>query len=386
MKDKIFPIEILNSTTENHYIKNSKPFKYIYLTILLLIFSFLISLPLVDVSITSQSRGIIKTQKESTPIQTATYGLVEYCFIEEGKNVSKGDTLLILNTDNIREQINQISKTISDNKLFIKDLNCLLFQNKSISSAKYLQIFSEYQSKLKEFDIQLQLLRKEYEIAEYLFKEKVTAEIEYLKKKNSYESLLAEKELFKKQYQNQWQSEKTKLELENEKLRLTIRQHTKEKKQYLITSPTNGTIIDAKGISTGSFLSPGQTIAYISPDEELIAECYISPSDIGYIKLYQHVNFQVDAYNYNNWGFIEGKVIHISEDIITINDNPTFKVQCQLLQKQLKLNSGYAGNIKKGMTLTGRFYLNKRSLFQLLYDKADDWMNPKNNLLSNLNN
>lgn len=29
------------------------------------------------------------------------------------------------------------------------------------------------------------------------------------------------------------------------------------------------------------------------------------------------------------------------------------------------------------MTLTGRFMITKRSLFQLLYDKTDNWLNPK---------
>jgi HlyD family secretion protein len=38
--------------------------------------------------------------------------------------------------------------------------------------------------------------------------------------------------------------------------------------------------------------------------------------------------------------------------------------------------NGVKGNLKKGMTFQARFILTKRSLFQLLYDKADDWMNP----------
>lgn len=36
----------------------------------------------------------------------------------------------------------------------------------------------------------------------------------------------------------------------------------------------------------------------------------------------------------------------------------------------------YTG-VKKGMTLTGRFMITKRSLLQLLYDKTDNWLNPK---------
>jgi len=37
---------------------------------------------------------------------------------------------------------------------------------------------------------------------------------------------------------------------------------------------------------------------------------------------------------------------------------------------------------KKGMTLQARFIVTKRSLWQLLYDKVDDWANPN---IRNLN-
>ena len=33
---------------------------------------------------------------------------------------------------------------------------------------------------------------------------------------------------------------------------------------------------------------------------------------------------------------------------------------------------------EKGMTLNARFLLTERTLFDLLYDKVDDWLNPSN--------
>jgi len=34
------------------------------------------------------------------------------------------------------------------------------------------------------------------------------------------------------------------------------------------------------------------------------------------------------------------------------------------------------------MTLRSHFVVTKRSLFDLLYDKTDDWLNPKNNSIA----
>ena len=117
----------------------------------------------------------------------------------------------------------------------------------------------------------------------------------------------------------------------------------------------------------------------ISPDQDLLVECYLSPADIGFIRDSMNVRFQFDAFNYNQWGLGKGKVMDVSNDIITRNEQPVFKVRCTLDTRELKLKNGYRGKLKKGMTLTARFQVTKRSLFQLLYDKVDDWLNPKLN-------
>ena len=131
------------------------------------------------------------------------------------------------------------------------------------------------------------------------------------------------------------------------------------------------------GIQPGSFVSPGQKLAEISPEDKLIAECYVASSNIGYIKNGQTVRFQFDAFDYNQWGLLKGEVTKISEDVIVIDKQPVFKVRCKLPSTYLQLKNGQKGYLKKGMTLTGRFILTRRTLFQLLFDKVDDWLNPK---------
>jgi HlyD family secretion protein len=131
------------------------------------------------------------------------------------------------------------------------------------------------------------------------------------------------------------------------------------------------------GVRASSFLTPGQPIAYISDDSYLQAECYVSPADIGYIRENQQVTFQLNAFNYNQWGLAHGSVKEISKDVIFTNGQPVFRVRCSLDTKYLQLKNGYKGHLKKGMTLTGRFYLTDRSLWQLLFDKVDNWINPK---------
>jgi len=123
-------------------------------------------------------------------------------------------------------------------------------------------------------------------------------------------------------------------------------------------------------------VSANEVLAEISPDSGMVVETYIPPKDIGYLTVGTQVNLQIDAYNYNQWGMASGNVIAISADVFTDSGQPYFKVRCKLNEDKLALNNGYEGKLKKGMTLQARFFVTKRTLFQLLYDKADDWLNP----------
>lgn len=108
-----------------------------------------------------------------------------------------------------------------------------------------------------------------------------------------------------------------------------------------------------------------------------MAEHLVAPQDIGYLQKEMPVLFQVDAYNYNQWGLATGNIIDISNEIHVINGAPFFKVRCSLNEEELSLKNGYSGKLKKGLTTTARFKVTKRTLAQLLFDKADDWLNPK---------
>ena len=46
-------------------------------------------------------------------------------------------------------------------------------------------------------------------------------------------------------------------------------------------------------------------------------------------------------------------------------------------QKKKKKKNGQIGKLKKGMTASAHFMVTRRSLFDLLYQKIDDWANPR---------
>jgi membrane fusion protein, peptide pheromone/bacteriocin exporter len=375
---KIFPPEIIEHTVENYFTKQNTKSKLIYLSVIIAIFSFLLVLPLIKIDITTQSRGIIRSSFENNQLFSAVYAEVTAAKIKENMFVNKGDTLLLLKTDKIDEQIKINQLKIKENNSFIKDLSSLV-ENKhpKLKTNTWLSRYLTYKQKFKGQELIVRHLEKEFELDKQFYDKKMIARVEFEKKQNSLDLAKSKLALIKEQQLSEWQAELVKYQLQNKELLSNVKQLEKEKEQYIITAPITGTITQYSGIKPGNYTMPNQSIAQISPAENLIVECYVQPKDIGLIRDNMEVSFQLDAFNYNQWGSARGKVVEISEDIINIDSSPAFKVRCKLLTGYLELKNGYKGKLKKGMTLTSRFKLIRRSLFDLLYDKTDNWLNPK---------
>ena len=336
------------------------------------------SLPLIYVDISTQSRGIIRSPHENTVIQTAVYGEVVSYRMLENQLVDAGDTLLVLNTDKHDEQIALAQRLIEENMLFVQDIHSLLSgRHTQLTTKRYQGEYSRFKAKMSEYQLMINYLQQELETQKNLYEQKVISTHEYLQSGNNYDKAREQMYAFEKECKSNWISEQTAL---NQKIReheSNIRQLEKEKKQFVILAPAPGTLVQVAGFQKGNFISPTQNLAFISSGDELLAECFISPSDIGYLRKNQEVSFQFDAFNHRDWGLVQGKITQILQDVILVDQKPMFRVRCALNENTLELKNGYQGVIMKGLTFTARFHLNRRSLAQLLFDKVDHWLNPK---------
>jgi HlyD family secretion protein len=288
--------------------------------------------------------------------------------------------LIVIDNPVGKEKLHLASNQLAESKTFIRDLKYLskvrIIQLDSLQSFLYQKKYLQYAQKLRELKTRYNKTRKDFARQHKLYKEEVISKVDYESSKYNLDLALNALNYFKQQQRNQWQSELTQQNTKQEELKSTISQYISEQKNYVITASINGTIQNVKGLEVGNFITPNTPIAEISPDTDLIAECYVSPSDIGLLKTNSKVKFQIDAFNYNQWGMVTGKVIRINKDITIVNNNPMFKVICSLNKKQLQLKNGFVGKLKKGMTLNARFFIINRSAFNLLYDDMNDWFNP----------
>jgi membrane fusion protein, peptide pheromone/bacteriocin exporter len=375
---QLFPPEIIENTVESYHTQINTRSRAIYGIIVAVVILIIASLPFVYIDVTTPSRGVIRTPSENTTIQSAVYGQITMYNLYENKTVLMGDTLLLLNSENLTEQQTLIERKLTENRYFISDIDKLLNNNyKSLISPKYISEYKRFTTKTNEREVTINFLKKDLETTHRLMEKNVIASNEYLLAKNNYEKALEELNSIRQEYWTTWQAEQTNLKFQNLELESKRKQIEDEKKQYAIVSPISGILVQVAGYRKGNFIAPGQTLCYISANDSLIAECYISPVDIGYIFPNQPVSIQLDAYNYRQWGMINGCVTEVLQDVVLLDNKPMFRVRCTIDQKYVQLKNGYKGNIQKGLTFTAQFKLNRRSLWQLLFDKLDNWLNPK---------
>ncbi len=378
MRKKLFPKEIISISYESHFKKHSKSVKSIYLLIVILIMLFIVLLPFVKLTISTQARGVIQSINPSVYLIAPGSGRIEKCLMEENCHFKSGDTLVWIDQDKLNEKVMLVEDIIERNKTYLSDLNSLIKDNsKKLESDVYRQKFFAFNKKLSELSLEISIQKKEFERNEKLFQSGVIPIADFDRIKFKYQNSVKVREVFIESQKSEWKLEIKTLNENQRELLSELKQLNEERNFHFIISPVDGVVSNYKGQKEGSYLFMNQEVAMITPIDNLIVDVYVTPTDISFIKKGMKAKFQVDSYNYNQWGMGTGKVIDIAAQPNIQDDQVLFRVRCSLDQTHLKLKSGYAGALKNGLTLTSRFEITERTLLQIIYDKADNWLNPK---------
>jgi hemolysin D len=85
-----------------------------------------------------------------------------------------------------------------------------------------------------------------------------------------------------------------------------------------LTAPVDGTVHQLAVHTIGGVVTPAQTLLVLVPsDSHIEVEAMVLNRDIGFVHAGQDAEIKVDAFNFNRYGLIEGKVMSVSPDSIT---------------------------------------------------------------------
>lgn len=357
---------------------------YVVLVVVMLVA--VASLPFVFTEVSVGSPGVLRPVSVSTPIKSFSSGVVVESRARENLRVTKGELLIRIHSVELEERQTHARKRLAE-------LNELLHDVEEVSSRVsqgarerwfewtpatplYRQWLSDFQQRYQDGMGIVQKTRRDHQRSGTLFQGGVIAANEMesadeeLRKSEQNVARLVQTQL------TEWRQLALKYEEEIASLNKIVAEAGRAEALSQIVAPVNGTLHQIAGLYPGSPVFSGQEVGYISPDTTLVAEVHVAPGDIGLIRERLRVRFQVTAYNYNEWGLLEGKVLEVSDDVVVANDVAYYVVRCGIAQNYLQLANGYRGNLRKGMSLQARFIVGSRSLWQLLYDRVDDWVNP----------
>jgi len=357
-----------------------KPRPWIYLLIIVMVVSCLAALPFIKTTISIRSSGIIRPANERTEVKPIITGNLDRLYVREGDTVKQGQLIAAIK-DNISQPkiiLNQVEQ--HQRKRYVDDLIKLTsndnFNAILLETPLYKEQLNKFVHQLADHQTGIKKVSNELQIFTSLLKDKVIAPKEHFDKEIELERLNNTLNAFKNEQLALWQNDLQRYQLDISQFQSQKNQINIEQKNYFIHAPVSGVIQQINTRYIGGFVAAGESLCIISPLSELLGECYLSTKDIGLLKIGHSARFQVDAFDYNYFGILTGKVISIENDFSLINNKPAFKVHCSLDRTQLFLKNGFKGSLKKGLSFQARFVVAERTLWQLLFDKVDDWFNP----------
>ena len=381
MNKPIFPASVVEQSADQILNERTRLSGVLYMAVLISLLGVMVAINFIYIDINVRASGIIKPREDHAVVLSTASGFIEPRKLVLNAQVSEGDTLAIIRSEMITAKLPALHQRHEELRGLISDLNQLttrLPSDVKLSSPIYKQDILYYLAQWTEADSKRKQALAAYERAKKLYEANVIPlsdfepiEVEYTQARNAINTLSG--------YQKrQWQTDLVGYQNELRDIETQIEQITIQDAETVITAPVSGTIQRIQVLFDGSFFPAGQQLAEISPDGRLIAECYVTPKDIGYLRTGMTGKVQVSSFNYTEWGMLDTVVDEVFDDVTLSSDGTKsfYRVYCILNDDHLTLKNGYIGYLKKGMAINTNFLITRMTVFQLLYDKINNWLNP----------
>lgn len=139
--------------------------------------------------------------------------------------------------------------------------------------------------------------------------------------------------------------------------------------QKYLYAPVDGVISSLSVRNAGEVIQAGQSVAEVAPkDAPLILLANLPTREAGFIKAGMPVQIKLDAYPYQNYGLVTGKVIEISADAKPDQQfGAAYQVRVSLDRDYVNSKSGKV-TFKAGQTANAEIIIRHRRIIDVLLD------------------
>ncbi|MET0015471.1 MAG: HlyD family type I secretion periplasmic adaptor subunit [Sedimenticola sp.] len=376
--------------------------------------------------VVSQTTGSVVPSSQIKSIQHLEGGVIKELLVKEGDHVTKGQELIVLeaissgaDVDEIQVRMDalkvEIARLITESELqdtlsfpdnLAVDRPELKRQAQSlfkINRSKYLgdlqtqsELIAQRKQDIREISVKLRnsrknlkLIKEQIKISEDLLKDQLTNRYNHLSLLREAGELrsdieeagaalgraqaaLKEAENERKSVTQEFQQ---KAQIRLEKARRELQEHSQRIRKFedslrrtVLRSPVDGVVKTLYVYTVGGVVKAGQTVINIVPaGDQLIIESRLPTQDIGFVMVGQPAFIKLTSSDALRFGNIEGKVIAISPDTYTDEDDGQVYYRIRIATESDHFSRGNMRyNLFPGMQVSASIHTGERSVLEYL--------------------
>ena len=414
--NKMHQVEINDDITIDSALTTThKTMLAIFIAILIL----LVVVSQVQIDIVVSSRGELLLDTDIEKVQHLEGGILDSLLVSPGDKIYAGQPIARLKSVDRKSQLKSSTLDITAIEIELEKYNALIdnqepnfarfsvtpnlvasgkkawrqessknTSNQSLISFEIkhkTRLLSSMQRREKSSKQQLQLIQKQLEIKETLYKEEMASYIDVLNMQVQEMNMLREIEnldeavlneefqqlkLYKQlddlianrnaDYQSQINTLRKDLTLKQAQLP----QHTDKVNRLTVYSPVDGVVDKIHFNYKSAVIPPGESIADITPIRNTLhGEAKISRKDLGFIEIGQKAKLKFDAYNFAKYGYITGTIASISRSSYKEEENE-FYIATISVDKDFLEKSGAKYNLSPYMEFTADIKTGSRKMIE----------------------
>jgi len=332
---------------------------------------------------TVHCRFILIPATGADPIQSPRQAIISRVAVEEGQPVKSGEELFVLRSDEIRGWDTQL-RTLSEDLRTKEDsltryetayIAQLGIKNAEIEQAKSEVKFREnHANASRELVVRLEKLATEGGFSQ-IDLVKLRLDLAGSEKDFSVaQRTLQQVALDRERMETEHARERAEQQAEIEKLKLRIsplKTELENAHQDLLTvrSPYEGVIISMDQRTVGSVVQQGQVLCQLaSTDAKPRARMTLAEAGLPKLAVAQRVRYFFEAFPYQRYGTVTGKLDWISPSAVTSSDGSHFVALGSLDRYQISPRVGQALPLRVGMRGDAHIIIGGRTLIEYVFE------------------
>jgi multidrug resistance efflux pump len=317
------------------------------------------------------------------PIQSPRQAIISRVAVEEGQPVKQGEALFVLRSDEIGgwdTQFRTLTEDLGTKQESLKRNESAYAAQLGIKSEEIEQAKSEIKFRENHAQTSRELVTR----MEKLAKEGGESEIDLIKLKldlagsekdlsvaqRTLQQVTLDRERMETEHARQRGEEQA--EIEKLKMRIgPLKKDLENAHQNLLTlrSPYEGVIISMDQRTVGSFVQQGQVLCQLAAkDAKPRARMTLDESGLPKLAIAQRVRYFFEAFPYQRYGAVTGKLDWISPSAVTTTDGSHFVALGSLDRYEISPHAGQVLPLRVGMRGQAHIIVGGRTLIEYAFE------------------